>query len=190
MPVFDQDTKTPTSKPKGKADDKSKGKSKGKPKQLKGLSDFEKAAIERLKRFDGDVATALGRSLPMKTSKKRRIECVLDELKFVKQRRKGVLDTADSGFADETKIANALDKLDRAKKDLNSILKFYRKDKLPKWFIDLRKKLDKAKKQQKDPKGPTSKPTKQKPGKVGNGLIVLPDTLRLGLALPNGNARV
>lgn len=192
VPVFPQDPKTPSGKTDGKSKgkDKNKSKPKNKPKPLKGLSDYEKAAIERMKRFEPDVATALGRGLPTKRSKKRRIQCVLDELKFVEQRRKSVLDALDSGFADEKKAGDDLDRLKQARKDLKSIQRFYEKDKFPKWFIELRKQLEKAKKEQKDKKPPTSKPTKQKPGANRNGLILLPETFLAGLAAANGGARV
>ena len=186
LPVFAQDPKTSPGKPDGKT----KNKGKNKPKALKGLSDFEKAAVERMKRFDPDVAKALGGTLPGKKTRKKRIQCVQDQIKSVRKKMKLIIEIFRGGFGNREKSVDALDKLGKAQKDLERIRKFYEKGVLPKWFIDQQKKAEKAKKEQKDKTTPTSKPAKQKPGANRNGLILLPETFLTGLAVINGDARV
>lgn len=192
LPVLAQDPKSPTTKPAKKSDGKSKSKPKGKPKKakkLKGLSGFEKAAIMRMRRFDKEIARALDGFLGLKDTKEKRIKCIDEEIESIADKRKAIRVARKSPFADMDRLDDVLDQLAQAEIDLGSIKKFYETGKLPQWFKDLRKQIEKAKKKQ-DKNIPTSKPAKKKTRARPDGLLELSDTLLVGLVLPNGDARV
>ena len=162
---------------------KAKDKTKTKPKTPRKLSPFEKAAIDRLKGFDVETADALLKKLPKKTKKKKLIACIDERLKDVKGRRKAIKVTQGLKVAKEPKATQDRARLRKAKKDLEAFRRFYDTKKFPQWYLDLLKKIEKKNKDKKTP-------APKQPGGAGNGLIIVPDAVLVGVSLPNGAARV
>ena len=164
-PFFLDDQDAPTTKPAPK-DDKAKPKAA----PARKLSDFEKAAIDRIGKTDKKLAGKLGEKLPQKKTGKESRDYISKRLKKIADERKALEGAEKFGIKSPDR-KKALDKLEKA---LKQMFEFYLFGTLPKWFTDMQKKAKKDAK-----KTPTTKPATPKgdprpttPPRSADGLIL------------------